>query len=552
MGNIMEKLFVDPEHLPEGWPGMVQMLFLGAVYGYILLHASNMISDSSELLLLTKWASLVGPVVLPVLGAVPDGAVIMFSGAKQRDLGVGVGALAGSTIMLLTVPWSLATISGRVMVEDSNDGDKQCNYRNRPRAMAGYWWSHLTNHGCAVDSSIRRMGWFMMLSCTTYLVIQVPAFRWGCAEEGCGCISQGVEDPFCTKKVIEGEKVWALVGFILAFVLFAIYLGWQYTDTVTAEHLRQSKIKDVADRLLQEGMVDLYNITARLPELAREPDRKDRKSVIDIVIREKFFKYDKDRSGDIDQTEWPCLAERLAGEKSSGLLAKLKEATEDDGKVSFEEFSGVLHQWMRGTIPRTTDAMTRSVARRQSAAVSEEEEDSDEDLPEDIAQAAPEERTRLIWSNALTGMLSGTALVLLFADPLVGILGELGRRTGIPGFYVSFVLAPLASNASELVAAMNYAAKKTKSSFTISLENLLGAACMNNTFCLGIFLTQVYQNSLIWEFSAETLSIVTVEIIMFYFAQQNLHMTWEAPLIMMMFPLSLAFVYLVEKKFGLD
>jgi hypothetical protein len=46
--------------------------------------------------------------VLPLLGSVPDGAIILFSGlgdleTAQDTLSVGVGALAGSTIMLLTM-----------------------------------------------------------------------------------------------------------------------------------------------------------------------------------------------------------------------------------------------------------------------------------------------------------------------------------------------------------------------------------------------------------------------------------------------------------------
>lgn len=55
--------------------------------------------------------------VLPVLGAVPDGAIVLFSGLGENaveQVPVGVGALAGSTIMLLTIPWILATIGGRV------------------------------------------------------------------------------------------------------------------------------------------------------------------------------------------------------------------------------------------------------------------------------------------------------------------------------------------------------------------------------------------------------------------------------------------------------
>ena len=44
----------------------------------------------------------------------------------------------------------------------------------------------------------------------------------------------------------------------------------------------------------------------------------------------------------------------------------------------------------------------------------------------------------------------------------VDVLSELGHRIHVPPFFVAFVLAPLASNASELIASYNYALKKTK------------------------------------------------------------------------------------------
>merc|ERR1711959_804469 len=103
----------------------------------------------------------------------------------------------------------------------------------------------------------------------------------------------------------------------------------------------------------------------------------------------------------------------------------------------------------------------------------------------------------------------GTLLVLLFSDPMVDVvLSEIGVRTDVPGFYISFVLAPLASNASELVAAYAYAQKRTMKSMTISLSTLEGAACMNNTFCLCIFFIVVAWKKLAWQFTAETITIV--------------------------------------------
>lgn len=74
----------------------------------------------------------------------------------------------------------------------------------------------------------------------------------------------------------------------------------------------------------------------------------------------------------------------------------------------------------------------------------------------------------------------GTALVLLFSDPMVDVLSQFGLRIHVGAFYVSFVLAPMASNASELIAAFNYAQKKTKKTITISLSTLV---VRENEFC---------------------------------------------------------------------
>ena len=62
------------------------------------------------------------------------------------------------------------------------------------------------------------------------------------------------------------------------------------------------------------------------------------------------------------------------------------------------------------------------------------------------------------------------------------------------------------------MAAYNYAVKKTTKSISISLTTLEGAACMNNTFGLGIFMILIYFQGLAWEYLAETLSILFVQV----------------------------------------
>ena len=148
MGESLSKAFIDPEGLlgckeengetvcpfdpsdPDWAWGMVQVLFLMAGYGYVLFKASNMLADGSELLLLVpSLAGVVGSVVLPILGAVPDGAIMLFSGLgpkeeAQEKLSVGIGTLAGSTISSVPARIGVVATQPRPLLEPMRRIDK--------------------------------------------------------------------------------------------------------------------------------------------------------------------------------------------------------------------------------------------------------------------------------------------------------------------------------------------------------------------------------------------------------------------------------------------
>ena len=67
--------FIDPEECSS-----IQILQLFAAYAYLMYIGCSMISDGAELLMLTPYSKLVGCCILPILGAVPDGAIVLFSG----------------------------------------------------------------------------------------------------------------------------------------------------------------------------------------------------------------------------------------------------------------------------------------------------------------------------------------------------------------------------------------------------------------------------------------------------------------------------------------
>ncbi len=148
-------------------------------------------------------------------------------------------------------------------------------------------------------------------------------------------------------------------------------------------------------------------------------------------------------------------------------------------------------------------------------------------------------------------MFFGTVLVLIFADPMVGALNKFGTITGIPAFFVAFILAPLASNASEILAAYSFALKKTEKHVTISFAQLQGAACMNNTFCLGIFLILIFTNDdLTWEYSAETLGILLTELFMIFVSLRKTQTLLMTFIVFLIFPLSICVILLFENGIG--
>ena len=116
-----------------------------------------MISEGSELLLLVpSYAHLVGSVVLPVLGTLPDALIVIFSGMgpnAQKQLDVGIGATAGSTIMLTTIGWCMTIFVGRVSY---NSGTGELNYKGEPKLAAEDVSCGLSSSGVKISENVKN------------------------------------------------------------------------------------------------------------------------------------------------------------------------------------------------------------------------------------------------------------------------------------------------------------------------------------------------------------------------------------------------------------
>lgn len=77
---------------------------------------------------------------------------------------------------------------------------------------------------------------------------------------------------------------------------------------------------------------------------------------------------------------------------------------------------------------------------------------------------------------------------------------------------------------------------------------------MNNTFCLAIFLALIFfRPQLVWSFSAETISIIFVQVVILMFTTfRKTEKLFDAIIVISLYPLSLALVYVLENVAGLN
>lgn len=575
--------------------GNTGLLWLFLSYGYILYRASGLISEGSELLLLVpSLAGLVGGVVLPLLGAVPDGAIMLFSGigdieSAQETLSVGVGALAGSTIMLLTVPWGMSVLAGKVnLVPLDGTGKLVANYKGETKLSSG---QSIHKSGVTITSEVKHGAFVMLLTTIPYFLIQFPA-----------SYLEGEH----SDNIAKGEKLWAFLALIVCVTGFVGYLFIHFK--ASREDEQKFRRMEVMKNMLLTGKLSLGGI---FYDLVKTYDGKsvltgtkngqyqsiDNGSMepspqvleyLKSVLSASFQKYDLDNSATLGKNEVRIFLkdfhEDMSEEELDVLFAKYDK--DGSGGITLDEFVLACYSIVTAAHmePMKSEAMMtpeESLERGIAAAAldaiqSSNGEEEEEEVPHDIAKLSPEKQEAAVKKKAFTMLAFGTFLVLLFSgelnillllvnvtspskitlcpilglsmytDPMVDVMQEIAFRVNISPFYVSFILAPLASNASEVIASSYYASKKTTKTITVSFSALEGAAAMNNTFCLSIFMGLIFFRGLAWQYTAETISIVLVQVIIYLMTLKDVLTAFDGLMIISVFPLSIVLIATLE------
>ncbi|CAM6121703.1 unnamed protein product [Calypogeia fissa] len=477
-------------------------LSLIVAYGNLLLVAAQLISKGSELLLEVMNAGLLGGLLLPILGALPDALLILVSGLggtaqeAQEQVMVGVGVLAGSIVMLLTIGWVGSLYAGRCDLSGPG-GTAEDRKLTRPLDWAGT--------GVTTDEQTRVGAWIMVLSALPFVVVQIPLLD--------GHPSEGPEA--------------ALTGSIVSFVSVLAYSFYQVSfPWLQQKRIEEARLQFLRSRALQSVTAFSGKRGGWSPRLLQE----NKFGPSPELLRELFISFDSNKDGKIQKEELRGLLVGLELEEEGSIPDKtqidlwLQEFDVDlDGTLSMHEFMTGIGKWaqkiskekwsrkiqqLESKEPTADDprfwAAQSSEARKvlellESEAGGEEE---DEENDSEVVDAGSIKRTAALY------LAGGAALAALFADPLVDSIGGFSKASTIPPFFVAFVVTPFASNASELVSSFFFAKGRRKKNISLTFSQLYGGVTMNNTLCLGLFLALVYVRNLTWEFSSEVTVIL--------------------------------------------
>eukprot|EP00250_Pteridium_aquilinum_P003862 c14138_g1_i1 orf=45-1841(+) len=494
-------------------------LFLLSTYGYIIFRAARLLVEGSELLLLLLNPGVIGGLVLPLFGVLPDSILILVSGIggskaeAQDDILIGIGLLAGSNVMLLTLLWGICLTLGRCDLKKDLTSKRLFAIEKTRRNRYDFFET-----GVQVDKETRAYAGFMCASIIPLLVVQLPHV-------------------FNSSKA---NNIALLIACLLSFGGLLTYSIYQ---------VMYKKLEDSRRRIRSLHDVILFNVWKYSHE--EENLVSEDGKINEELLKRMFDSLDLDpKDGKITRDEVRvmlavnCVNKKLHEQVLEQFMKDFDANRSDD--ITWDEFLSEVTRWCKD-VRKTTNLF--SFKNQEYIKIQEHLDEAQEILLHEMKRGDLSRNRTLM--KAIFYLLVGTLLISLFSQPLVDAITNFSVATHIPSFFVSFVLLPLASNSSESISSVIFAKHKQVLHSSLTYSEIYGGVTMNNTMSLGIFLAIIYARGLMWEFSSEVLIICLVTLVMGVMAVfREIYPFWTIFIALPMYPFSIALVAILDYIVG--
>uniref|UniRef100_A0A803LVR6 EF-hand domain-containing protein n=1 Tax=Chenopodium quinoa TaxID=63459 RepID=A0A803LVR6_CHEQI len=374
----------------------------------------------------------------PISGGVGD-VVSGLSGTPaiaQDQVSVGMGLLAGSTVMLLTVIWGSCVLIGKCDLEDNRAIDE--------RDTKGF---SLLGSGVSTDIWTSYAARIMAISVLPFLVVQLP---------------QALNSS-------SGRHLAVLIGLILSLVMLLSYCAYQvFQPWIQVRKLDYVKHKRV--------------LTGFLKHLKKHSFGKlcnDDGTLNNDIVKKVFKAIDRDDNGFLSKGELGAFVVGMnfegvnVGMGEDDIVQKVMnefDVERPDDRIDLEKFTmGIskLLNTVRGDKVSHHNADTMKYLNDY-----DEEAEREHFLLGDSGEEGGEvvENPKATTIKAVIFLVLGTIIAGVFADPLVDAVDNFSEVTSIPSFFISFIALPLATNSSEAVSAIIFATRKKKRSASLTFS----------------------------------------------------------------------------------
>ncbi|KAM5578267.1 sodium/calcium exchanger NCL-like [Rosa sericea] len=497
-------------------------IFLIIVYGYLMFLSAKLLSAGSEILLQILGPGIIGGLFLPLLSAVPDATIILASGLSgdtataQSQVSVGMGLLAGSNVMLLTILWGTCLLVGKCDLENSVAVDEKDTKR-----------FSLTGSGVSTDIWTSYAAWIMVISIIPFVIVQLPQVFTATSDSSLPILSSLI----------------VAICFVIAYSIYQIFQPW-----IQKRRLAYAKHKHVMSEILKQLKT---NALGRLLTDDGDPNK--------VVIEKLFRTLDQNSDGYLNTTDLRSLiiGIQFDDDVDINIDEVISQVMRDfdttrDSKIDVDEFFKGISRWLNkakraAMMDRGKAPLSMKLLDDFDKQTKEEQDrygDQIDEIVEDVKNAN--------WhaSKAVLMLLLGTIVAAVVADPLVDAVDNFSTATSIPTFFVSFVILPFVSS-SEIVSTLIFVSRKKQRTASLAYSAIYGSVTMSNILSLAVFLALVYIRNLTWSFSSEVLVIIIVCILMGVVAGfRTTFPVWMCFGAVVLYPLSLLLVYILQYVFG--
>ncbi|KAG5610053.1 hypothetical protein H5410_021334 [Solanum commersonii] len=345
--------------------------------------------------------------------------------------------------------------------------------------------------------------------------------------EGSKKLIQEAKDDSTSKKFLDEANFLLLLLFVVK-----AYTEGQKKDIVKIEELIPRALKQIQNQTIEsEGL------------------RNDDGSPNIESIKRLFHKLDDDHNSYLIPSELEKLTENVKFRQARlNHKTSVKEIMKDfdqndDHLIDENEFLHGVTYWLRNAKQTTKEHHDKVMWGEVDKFLDEAERGNHRRFNHSLV---------LKWDicKSVLQVILGIAILTLCADPIMDNIIRLASAIGVPSFFLSFVIVPLAINARTAITAITLLSSANQQSCTTSsltFSEIYVGVIMNNIMGMSTVLTVLYAKDLRWEYSPEVLVSMVICAVTGSFAfTRTTYPLWTCIVAFLFYPIALALLYILQ------